>query len=175
MSRERPGWLAGGSMLAAIFASACCWLPLAAALAGASAGGLGVVLGKARPWLLSGSAVFLGVSFWLSYRRPACEPGSECASAAPRGRRWDRVALWFGVVVLAVSAISPNFCGLLSAWPSAAEDSAGIALGDGKNRADQVVGGEADLTVLSKDSRELRAAFNDAADKTRLVMLLSPT
>lgn len=240
MNRPRPRWLAGSSVLTAVFASACCWLPLAAALAGASAGGMAFALGKARPWLLGGSAVFLGAAFWLSYRRPACEPGCECDTPPPVRRR-DRVALWFGAVVLAASALSPSLFGLLPAGPSVAVAGAvgvtlpvegmtcetceravesslrkvpgvvsarastseaqavvSVAAGEHVPRealvtavtqagyrvpdaplAEQLVtmeqAGEDNLTVLSEDSRELRAAFNEAGDRTRLVMLLSPT
>ncbi|MGH2570890.1 MAG: mercuric transporter MerT family protein [bacterium] len=108
------GWLAGGSVLAAIFASACCWLPLLAVLAGAAATGVAAVLWTARPWLLAGSAALLGAGFWMSYRRlPECEPGSECAAPVRSARRFHRTMLWIAAAGLVVATLFPNVLGLL--------------------------------------------------------------
>ena len=115
------GWLAGGSVLATIFASACCWLPLVAVVAGAAATGVAAVLWTARPWLLAGSAALLGAGFWMSYRRrPACEPGSECAVPVPAARRFHRAMLWIAAAGLAVAALFPNLLGLLDRGASVA-------------------------------------------------------
>jgi copper chaperone CopZ len=107
-------------VLTAVLASACCWLPLAAVLAGVSAAGAAAFLWSARPWLLSGSAVLLGAGLWISYRRrPRCGPGDECASP-PGARRGGRPWLWTATALLAVSAFFPQVLGLREPGPAAA-------------------------------------------------------
>jgi len=109
--RPRSRWLAVVSALTAFVASACCWLPLAAVLAGASAAGAAAVLWSARPWLLAGSAVLLGAGFWLRTRRRRCELRDDCAPPLRRPTRqgpW----LWTAAVLLVVSALFPQVLGL---------------------------------------------------------------
>ena len=120
----RSGWLTAASALTAVLASACCWLPLAAVLAGLSAAGLSAVLWSARPWLLAGSAVLLGVGFWITYRkRASCVPGSDCASPAPVPQLGQRAALWTATAVLVVAALFPRALGLWPPMPAVAATS----------------------------------------------------
>ena len=86
----------GGAVVSAVLASACCVLPLVLASVGLGAVGFATVLEPYRPLFIAVTLVFLGISFYLTYRRPrgqACAPGSACAPASGAGRA-GKIALW---------------------------------------------------------------------------------
>lgn len=115
MSR-RTGLLAvGGSVLAALIASACCWLPLLLVAFGVSAAGVSAQFESVRPYFLALTAVLLGVGFYFSYfRRPSCEPGDACATTKPKLQRWNRAMLWVATVLVAGVGFFPNYIGLVA-------------------------------------------------------------
>lgn len=79
-SGGRAVWLAGlGAFLAAIAASACCWLPLVLVGLGVSAAGVGILFETYQPFLLGAAFALLALAWLLSYR-------------ASLGRLWARLA-----------------------------------------------------------------------------------
>lgn len=115
MSRRTGLVTVGGSVLAALIASACCWLPLLLVTFGVSAAGVSAQFESVRPYFLALTAVFLGAGFYFSYfRRPTCKPGDSCAVPQPRLQRWNRAMLWIATVFVAGIAFFPNYVGLVS-------------------------------------------------------------
>ena len=114
-STERTGlFAAGGSILAALAASACCWIPLLLIALGVSAGGVGAWFEQYR-WLFLGiTAVLLGAGFYFVYfRKPYCAPGSTCATPNFKLQRFSRVMLWVATVVVIATAAFPEYVGFL--------------------------------------------------------------
>lgn len=112
---QRAGlFAAGGSVLTALAASACCWLPLGLIFLGVSAGGVSAWFERYRWVFLGITALLLGVGFYLVYfREPRCEQGSACAASGGRLRRFNRVMLWVATVFVIASASFPKYVGLL--------------------------------------------------------------
>lgn len=74
-----------GSIVAAVVASACCWLPPLLLLGGVSAAGVATAFANVRPWFLGGAFALLGLGFYLNYgRKPVCAPGSTCGTPTPK-------------------------------------------------------------------------------------------
>lgn len=109
-----------GSVVSAVAASACCWLPLLLLAFGASAAGVSGWFEQARPVLLGVSGLLLAGGFYLAYfRREACAPGSTCAVPNVRLRRLNRAMLWVASVMVLAFAFFPSYAGLLLAENSA--------------------------------------------------------
>ena len=115
VSKQRVGlWAAGGSVLSAAVASACCWLPLLLLAFGASAVGVSAFFESVRPYFLTGAALLLGAGFYLNYlRKEKCEPGSECSTVNPKLQRFNRTMLWVATVAVLALALFPNYVGAL--------------------------------------------------------------
>jgi len=113
--RQRTGLLAaGGSMVAALAASACCWLPLGLIVFGVSAGGVSAWFEHYRWFFLGVTTVLLGLGFYFVYfRTPRCAPGAACAVPNPKMRRFNRSMLWVATVFVIVSASFPKYIGAL--------------------------------------------------------------
>ncbi|MBL4590961.1 MAG: cation transporter [Phycisphaerales bacterium] len=111
---QRTGMLAvGGSAIAALAASACCWLPLGLIVFGMSAGGVSAWFEHYR-WLFLGiTTVLLGAGFYLVYRKPNCAPGPACAVSNRRMQRLNRSMLWVATVFVIGSASFPRYVGYL--------------------------------------------------------------
>ncbi len=105
---------AAGAVLAALLASACCWLPLLLVGAGASVMGAAAFFETYRPLFLGATGLLLAGGFYLTYvRAPACAPGEVCASPNPRLRRLQRVSLWVATVLVVLFATFPSYVGAL--------------------------------------------------------------
>ena len=100
-------WLGVGALVAALLASACCWLPLLLIALGASAAGAGAVFDRWRPVLLAVMVALLGLGYWFAYRPQPCAPGSACATVPPRRQRSARIALWVATGITLVTAAFP--------------------------------------------------------------------
>lgn len=113
--KRNPGtWATTGSLVSAVLASACCWLPLLAVAVGASAAGVGAVFHQYRPYFLAAAAVLLGAGFYFLYlRKERCEPDDACAAPNPRARRFSQVVFWTAVLFIGAFAFFPSYVGYL--------------------------------------------------------------
>lgn len=119
---SRAGRVAiGGSILSALAASACCWIPLLLIAIGLSAGGVAAWFEQYRWWFLGLTAVLLGAGFYFVYfRAPRCEPGSACARPSRRLHRTNQVILWVATLLVLGAAAFPKYVGyLIPAGPTA--------------------------------------------------------
>lgn len=108
-------WATVGSVVSAIAASACCWVPLLLIAFGVSAAGVSSAFETLRPAFLGLTALLLGFAYYRSYfRQPACAPGSLCP--VPKGQRFNRAMLWVATAFVLVFAIFPKYVGRLIAW-----------------------------------------------------------
>ncbi len=119
-----------GTVVSAIMASACCWLPLLLLAVGVSGAGIAATLETYRPLFMVVTFGFLGAAFYFTYRpkKAAAETGHDCCPTdsavaddccAPTGKHrfnmmaLNKVMLW-GVTVLAVAFLFfPSYVGLL--------------------------------------------------------------
>jgi ABC-type Fe3+ transport system permease subunit len=113
--------------------------------AAAGIAGLSVVLDGLRPYLLAISGVLLLFGLWQLYRSPA---------ACSRRTRTGLTVFWTCTVLVAMVAFQPQLIAAMFAG--------GLP-------------GRATTTAADLSLNQLRADFNDAADQTRVIVLLSPT
>lgn len=104
----------GGSVVAAVLSSACCWLPLLLLTFGASAAGVSAFFERWRPVFLVVAVVLLGGGFYVVYfRKAACVDGA-CESA-PRPRRvFSQVMLWTAALLVAAFGLFPKYAGAVA-------------------------------------------------------------
>lgn len=109
MTTESAGRLfSAGALASGIAASICCIGPIALALLGLGGGALLLKLEPYRPYLLAATALFLGVAFHLTYRRPIvenCASDSACSSAV--SSKSQKTALWIVTVIVVLAATFP--------------------------------------------------------------------
>lgn len=95
-----------GGVLAAVLASACCWVP--ALLGAGAAGSLGLSgrIAPYRPYLLILTAMFLAGGFYLAYRKLR----AECCETpeALKKRRLNIGVMWIVLVLSVAVAAYPN-------------------------------------------------------------------
>jgi copper chaperone CopZ len=104
-----------GTVLSAIIASSCCWLPLLLLAFGVSGAGIAGALESYRPVFIGLTGVFLAAAFYFTYRpRTAgpvsgdcCAPARGCCAAPTAQSRFglmtlNKVMLWV-VTILAVA------------------------------------------------------------------------
>ena len=110
-----------GTVISAILASSCCWLPLLLLAVGVSGAGIASTLGAYRPIFMVVTFTFLGMAFYFTYRprrvavaegqTDCCAPQADCCApktdAATKGRRFNmmavnKVMLWV-VAIMAVA------------------------------------------------------------------------
>jgi len=115
-----------GTVLSAIMASACCWLPLVLLAVGVSGAGIAATLEAYRPILMVVTFGFLGAAFYLTYRPKksasgqgccATTEGEDCCATNNAGRfnmmSMNKIMLW-GVTVAAIAfLLFPNYVGTL--------------------------------------------------------------
>lgn len=123
----------GGSVIAAVLSSACCWLPLLLLAFGASAAGISTFFERWRPVFLIVAVGLLGAGFYVVYFRrapvAACADGS-CAKL-PRSRRvFSRAMLWIAAALVAGFALFPKYAGAVAAMirPARAEHAGAATL-----------------------------------------------
>lgn len=93
--------------MAALAASSCCLGPVILAALGLGGAGLFAGIAAYRPYMLAFTAVFLGVGFYLSYRKPKAVENDDCGCRALKARRMPRVFLWMAAGITALVAVSP--------------------------------------------------------------------
>ena len=125
-----------GTIISAIMASACCWLPLLLLAVGVSGAGIAATLEAYRPLFMIVTFGFLGAAFYFTYRskKAAADSESDCCSTARDNsadccepiatRRFsmmalNKVMLWV-VTVLAIAFLQfPRYVG---AWLGTGHD-----------------------------------------------------
>jgi copper chaperone CopZ len=118
-----------GTLLSAVMASSCCWLPLLLLAVGVSGAGIAATLEQFRPVFIVVTVGFLGSAFYLTYRtKKAVADGvhSCCAPEAPSteacclpsiNRRFslmtlNKVMLWVVTVLAVAFLFFPKYVGL---------------------------------------------------------------
>jgi hypothetical protein len=142
------------AVTAALSTLLCC-LPLGfLAMAGVTAG-FGAALSSYRPWLLGAAALFLGFGLFQMYRaRGTCQ----------RRSRVSIVLYCMALVVVGGVALFPQaVAGFLADIVPYSDDP--------KTPANQPKLADLDTASVAGFVRE----FNDAADRERIILLLSPT
>ncbi len=101
------------SVVTAIAASICCIGPIAAAFLGFTSFAALVKYEPLRPLFTAVTFVFLGGSFYLTYRKPpaeTCEPGSICAThGATKVQKINRIVLWTVTAIVLVVLTFPTW------------------------------------------------------------------
>ncbi len=101
---------AGGSLVAAMLSSACCWVPLLLVAFGASAVGVSAFFGPSRPFFIAVAVTMLAMSFYLTFVR---KPVAQCCSTGGASRRRFGRATWgVSAVVVAAFVFFPQYVGL---------------------------------------------------------------
>lgn len=105
-----------GGLLAALLASVCCVGPLVFAALGVGVGATGFLAGTAgvlkallpyRPLFMGLTAGFLGLGFYLAYRKPRAV-GAACEACVPAsGVRRSRLLLWIVAGLAAALVLAP--------------------------------------------------------------------
>jgi threonine/homoserine efflux transporter RhtA len=113
--------------------------------AAAGTAGLAFVLDAIRPYLMAASGALILFGVWQLYRR-----GRSCQRRSPAGI----VIFWICAAMVAALMIAPQSVANLLAGPT---------------------GGSGQTVAAGMDLAALRADFNRASDRTRLIVLLSPT
>lgn len=109
----------GAALLAALAASSCCLGPVLLAALGLGGAGLFAGIAAYRPYMLAVTTAFLGVGFYLSYRKPKVVQGDACGCDA-RKRRMPRWLLWAATFITILVAVSPLLLAKVSASSSTA-------------------------------------------------------
>jgi copper chaperone CopZ len=111
-----------GTVLSAIMASSCCWLPLLLLAFGVSGAGIAGTLDAYRPLFIALTAVCLTAAFYFTYRprriaqdsTDCCTTVNACCATPTTGLQFgattlNKVMLW-GVTILAIAFLSfPNY------------------------------------------------------------------
>ena len=108
-SRRGVGLLALGGVLGAIATSSCCIVPLvlfSLGATGAWVGNLGA-LAAYQPYFIPLTLAFLGVGFYLVYRRSEVVCVDESSCARPLSQRLVKTALWSATVLTALALAFP--------------------------------------------------------------------
>jgi len=99
---KRTNWIAGGALIGAGLASACCIVPLLLVTLGISGAWIAnlTALEPYKPYVAGVTLALLGFGFWHVYfkPKPQCEDGSYCAR--PQSARATKAVLWLGLVIV---------------------------------------------------------------------------
>ncbi len=119
-----------GTVVSAIMASACCWLPLVLLAVGVSGAGIAATPETYRPLFIVVTFGFLGAAFYFTYRprKAAAAAGHGCcamepaegeeACCTPSSKRFNmmalnKVMLWVVTVLAVAFLFFPSYVGLL--------------------------------------------------------------
>ena len=111
---EKQSLTTVGSVVSAFFASICCIGPLVFAVLGVVGAGIATSFEKYRPLFIGVTIAFLGLAFFLTYRKPKqeeCDPGSTCEVSG--FSKWNKVVLWIVTVIVILLILFPNYVGYL--------------------------------------------------------------
>ena len=109
MKVSKEGLTLTGALVAGLAASACCLGPLVLTIVGIGGAASALALAPYRPYLLVLTAGFLGLAFYLTYRRPtsACAPGNACEM--PKANRLGKILLWAVTLIVVLTATFPYY------------------------------------------------------------------
>lgn len=125
-SRSRAGVFAvGGSLLAAILSSACCWLPLLLIAFGASAAGVAGIFKQWRIPFIVSAIVLLTVGFYFTYR-PVADAKACCQAGSSKMLRMNRAMLWIATVFVGAMVLFPSYVNALIGTSGAASQDQAI-------------------------------------------------
>lgn len=161
----------GGSVVAAIMSSACCWVPLLFVAFGASAAGVSAFLGPWRPVLVTVALAMLSSAFYFAYVRKSAPFGDCCSPNARRRRRFQRVTLSISALVVATFVFFPQYVRLLLGDTGGATAHAAVAAAESREVVLRVEGMhcEACAVTLQRELTKLdgvRSARVDYATRT---------
>lgn len=116
--KEKLVW--AGTVLSAVVASACCWLPLLLITVGVSGAAIGASFEKYRPLFMVVTFGFLAAAFYFAYRPGVCATAVEGATCCPPPggklkplQRLNRAMLWVVTAVAAAFLFFPNYVGFV--------------------------------------------------------------
>ena len=121
-----------GTLVSAIMASACCWLPLVLLTVGVSGAGIAASLEAYRPLFMVVTFGFLGAAFYFTYRpkkavaegghgccAPEATSSEACCAPATKGRfrimAFNKVMLWVVTVLAVAFLLFPKYVGFFLA------------------------------------------------------------
>jgi len=93
-----------GVVIGAVFASACCWLPLLLVALGASTLGFAAFFETARPWFLGGTALLLIWAVVISMRSKTKPSSEDCCTEESASRSVFKRMPW-ALILVAGSAL----------------------------------------------------------------------
>lgn len=110
-----------GGLVTAFFASVCCIGPVVFAALGVGVGATGVLAGAVgflkgllpyRPMFIGLTALLLGLSFYLAYRKPKTVCTAEGFCHPQRAPESKRALLWVIATVVIALVLAPYWLGL---------------------------------------------------------------
>lgn len=123
-------WGLAGAVIGALFASACCTVPLLLLAFGISGAAFAGFFEQYRPIFLLFTFTFLVAAFYFTYRprRSAGDCGGEAgcntSKVAGQVRKANRVILWAVTLIVLGLALFPNYAGSLLGGTGEAEPAA---------------------------------------------------
>jgi len=117
-----------GTVVSAIMASACCWLPLVLLAVGVSGAGIAATLEAYRPLFIVVTFGFLAAAFYFTYRPKKAAAGHGCCATepaegkdccAPTGKRrftmmtLNKAMLWVVTVLAVAFLFFPSYVGVI--------------------------------------------------------------
>ena len=103
-----------GTALAALGASACCWIPALLGAGAAGSLGIGAALTPYRPYFLVLTGVFLIFGFTMVYRKQSaasCDATGSCSTPQATVRRKINKGVMWAVAIFAVSSAAYPYVG----------------------------------------------------------------
>lgn len=99
------------SILAALLASSCCWLPFVLLAFGVSGGAIAAKISAFRPLflLIAGAALWYSIHLYVKKRKQT----SCCGEGAKKGFDWHLLSLVFTTLIVIAIAAYPLYYGLL--------------------------------------------------------------
>jgi copper chaperone CopZ len=104
----RTDWIKGGSILSGLLSSACCIGPLVFSLLGLGSFGFAASLEKWRWLSLASTFSFLGLAFYLTYRKRTVTCGDGSCQVKTAGKA-QKITLWTVAVLAVALAFYPQW------------------------------------------------------------------
>lgn len=114
MENKKTKGLLLGSVVASLFASACCIGPIIFAVLGLSSAGLLSKFDPYRGLIASVAIVLLATSFYFTYRKkPIDECSADSLCANPKSDTWNKRILWAATIMILAILTFPQWSLLL--------------------------------------------------------------